>query len=472
MQSSLKTITKNTALLLFGNIINKLFAFFIVIILARRLGDVGFGKFSFALSFSQIFIVFADLGLGFLVIREVARDRALSGKFAGHAIAIRFLSSLFVFFLSVVAIKLSVSDAQTRFLVYSFGLYFIFISLHGLFGSVFMGYEKMEFNVGINLLEKSLILFFCLIALSGKPSLYSVGPIYATGGFIAFLVSFFVIRFKFLIKPSSGNDLKYYFSFLKKSYPIAIGNILAVLYFYSNMVILSKFFDSQVVGWYSSAFYLSFYVQFIPGAFLGSIFPVMSRFFKDSSLKLLKLSQKSLELIIAFALPVSIVGFILAEKVILYFYGQPYLNAIPIFKILILGTVFYCSISFFGHFLVSIDQQELAAKISAIALALNLLIILVFLPVSGYITAAFAILLSSFGAFVVSCVAIARLGFYFSWLEILKRIFFALSVMTAILLLFKGINIFILTFLSFCVYFAALYLLGFFSLKRFDKNHA
>ncbi|KAF5432375.1 Membrane protein involved in the export of O-antigen and teichoic acid [Candidatus Methanophagaceae archaeon] len=48
---------------------------------ARYLGAAGFGILSFALAFTGIFGVFADLGLRQLTVRDVARDKTLASKY-------------------------------------------------------------------------------------------------------------------------------------------------------------------------------------------------------------------------------------------------------------------------------------------------------------------------------------------------------------------------------------------------------
>lgn len=49
------------------------------IFIARNLGAVVFGKYSFA--FTAIFAVFSDLGYNTLRIREVARAKSVAGKY-------------------------------------------------------------------------------------------------------------------------------------------------------------------------------------------------------------------------------------------------------------------------------------------------------------------------------------------------------------------------------------------------------
>ncbi|NMX21215.1 hypothetical protein C5S30_02010 [ANME-1 cluster archaeon GoMg4] len=46
--NTIKTIAKNTGVLAISNIITSVLGFFLLIYLARYLGEVGYGKYSFA----------------------------------------------------------------------------------------------------------------------------------------------------------------------------------------------------------------------------------------------------------------------------------------------------------------------------------------------------------------------------------------------------------------------------------------
>ncbi|MGB2840861.1 MAG: oligosaccharide flippase family protein [Halobacteriota archaeon] len=62
-------------------VIGSILSLVLSIFIARSLGDVIFGKYSFALAFTAIFAVFSDLGYNTLLIREVARDKSLASKY-------------------------------------------------------------------------------------------------------------------------------------------------------------------------------------------------------------------------------------------------------------------------------------------------------------------------------------------------------------------------------------------------------
>ena len=79
--SSVKRVAKNMGILFVSNIISKFFGFVYTLYMAIYLGAEGFGILSFALAFTGIFGVFADLGLGTFTVRKVARDKLLVNKY-------------------------------------------------------------------------------------------------------------------------------------------------------------------------------------------------------------------------------------------------------------------------------------------------------------------------------------------------------------------------------------------------------
>src|SRR5204862_60471 len=61
------------------------------VVAGRFLGDIEFGKFSFALMLGTIFETLMDFGFHQVIIREVARDGALARDLLGHTLGIKLL---------------------------------------------------------------------------------------------------------------------------------------------------------------------------------------------------------------------------------------------------------------------------------------------------------------------------------------------------------------------------------------------
>ena len=95
--SAVRTLAKNTTVLLVANIVTYLLGFFTTLYTARYLGVEGFGILSLALSLTGIFGVFTDLGLTTLTAREVSRDKSLANKYIANTFIIKILLALFTF---------------------------------------------------------------------------------------------------------------------------------------------------------------------------------------------------------------------------------------------------------------------------------------------------------------------------------------------------------------------------------------
>jgi len=77
--NTIQRIAKNTGVLLVSQIASYILGFFFVIYTARYLGAEGFGILAFALAFTGVFGVFADLGLRQLTVIAVAREKSQAG---------------------------------------------------------------------------------------------------------------------------------------------------------------------------------------------------------------------------------------------------------------------------------------------------------------------------------------------------------------------------------------------------------
>ena len=116
------------------------------ILLARNLGAWEFGVLSFAMNFTGIFAIGADVGLNILIIREIARDRPLAGKFLGNVVTLKVLLLVVVSGLMVGVIIFFGYPQQTTEVVYIFVLYTVFQTFITLFYSMFQAFEKMEYQ--------------------------------------------------------------------------------------------------------------------------------------------------------------------------------------------------------------------------------------------------------------------------------------------------------------------------------------
>ena len=158
--SSARTIARNIGFLFFTEIVDKLISFFLVILITRYLGDVGFGKYSFAFAFISLFVMFSHMGVLTYAFREIAKHRSKARKLINNMLSMR-ISILAVLYAIAILIELFFPMTREIFTV------LLLVMVHELFGALsnmveilFKAYEKTEFTLYSRLIEKGLALAF------------------------------------------------------------------------------------------------------------------------------------------------------------------------------------------------------------------------------------------------------------------------------------------------------------------------
>ena len=83
-----RRIAANTVWLFSEKVVGRLITFLLMVVLARALGTVGFGKLNFANSFAALFIILADMGIGTLITRDMAANRDEAAAYFGKSVVL------------------------------------------------------------------------------------------------------------------------------------------------------------------------------------------------------------------------------------------------------------------------------------------------------------------------------------------------------------------------------------------------
>ncbi len=383
-------VAKNTAYLALADVANKVMVFFFFTMAARHLGADRFGLFSLALAFSTMLAVFADIGLGFHTTREVARDSAAAAGLVGNALAIKALVSLGLVGIAFLLARLvGYSEEQVR-LVTIASLFILPSSAALYYASVFQGFERMELIAFSRMLQTGVLLAggFALGRSGAGPMHYAwlyVGASLACACMSAALSRALSPRLQVRIRPAEWPPI------LKSSFPFGLSSIFVVLYYWIGTALLSRLGDSTEVGLFSAAFRLVLGVGFLSYAFSGAMYPVMSRLHIDDADRLRSGVSASLRYVLILAVPMGVLGTILAEPVIRLVYGSNYDGASAVLRVLVWWGGLASLNSMLSNYLYAVDRPRAVVLQSAVALAANLVLNLLLIPVLGGIGVAVSI---------------------------------------------------------------------------------
>jgi len=457
-----RRVAKNTIALYSADIITSILSIILSIAIARQLGDVVFGKYSFAVYFVTLCTQFADLGYTTLSLREVARDKSLGTKYVSNNLSIRTILSLIIFVIIVIVINLLRYPADTTSSVYLFGVCYLVISLSEIFNSIFHAYQKMEYNSIISSFVFVLRAILCLILLYLGYGLIEIALIFAYTAILMFLLEMIVCEKK-LVKIKFELDFTFLKTTIKQALPFTLVSAFGFIYVRIDVVMLSLMRGDAVVGWYNAATTLTYGLRTIPHFFMASLLPLLSYYFVAKPDALKSAFEKSFKYLFTLALPISIGTVLLADKIILLLYGEQFRNSIVALQILgwdIFLIFLYSNLSFI---LISINKQKRMAIIAGITALLNIVLNLFLIPWLSYVGAALSTLIAEGFLFIAYFYVATR---QFHTLPLHKIIFkpiFSGIIMGLFIYVFHEVNLFILIIAGCLLYFGVFYLLKGFS---------
>ncbi len=153
-----RRVAINSGLLLAAFSFQAIVSLVVVGITARYLGQAGLGRYGYAISFIELFVVLVDMGMNRILVREVSKQLDQADRLTSSVWTLRLILTVVV--MIVVGIAASSLDPELWWAVMIYFVAQVVFLLGDVFGSVFQGYQRMEYQFwGINLAQVLLIVF-------------------------------------------------------------------------------------------------------------------------------------------------------------------------------------------------------------------------------------------------------------------------------------------------------------------------
>jgi O-antigen/teichoic acid export membrane protein len=236
--NTIQTIAKNSGVLAVAHAITMILSLVLVIFIARSIGDVDFGKLGFAQSFTGILVIFADMGLSTVTIREITRQKELTSKYLSNIFLIKLILSVVTFALIALIINLMHYPADTIMVVYLIGISSILSSLSALSRSIFRAFEKMEFEAFLNISKSIVTTGIGLAVLFSGYGLIAIASVYLVAGIVDLLATLVITAKKFA-KPKLEVDFSFWKQIIRLALPFSLTAFIGMIYFQIDIVMLS-----------------------------------------------------------------------------------------------------------------------------------------------------------------------------------------------------------------------------------------
>jgi O-antigen/teichoic acid export membrane protein len=387
--NSHRRIAKNTVIITISSVVTLFLSIFLTAALARYLGVDTYGLFAFAVSFVGLFGLFFDLGLNSLIVREVARYKEKISFYFGNTFVIEIIVSFIVIFLIYCFAYLLGYPGETLSIVLLCAIFLAFEMFAQLIFSLFTAYERREYEALVIIVCKFIYVLFGFIGIFLQLPLFEIVILFIFSSGLKLILGYFTLVVK-VYKPTIKVDITSWLPMIKLAFPFALGGFLFNVYFNIDMTILSLLKGNEAVAYYSVAYSFISIFMIIPGALVGSLWPLLSRLFIQSKDSLAKAYSKTTQYLMILAVPISIGMFFIADIAIITIFGDKYANSIITLQILVWVIIFHFITINCGTTLGAIDRPILSSIGLLFSLFVNILLNFMLIAKYSYIGAGIA----------------------------------------------------------------------------------
>jgi O-antigen/teichoic acid export membrane protein len=324
-----------------------------------------------------------------------------------------------------------------------FGLDLILSALSGIIVSALGGHELMQYTAINNIISKTiwaLVLVFIIkfdlgiIGMAVGTALTTlIGGIYL---YIIYKSKFGWVKLIF--------DKKFWKKLFIEAWPFTLTGIFVLVYWKIDLVMLSFYQTDAIVGWYSAAYKLLELLMIAPVIIMTPLYPVFSRLAKDNKEKLQNVFKLVVRYLLIVMLPIIIGVMLVGDKIIVFIYGEQFINSAIVLKILIFATLFAFINYPFLTLLNSTGDQKRGTIQTGVSAAANVVLNIFFIPLLSYIGAAITTVISEGLFLLLSYIYIKKKGFKINYLSIIIKPLIAALIMAIFIYYFSSLNLILL----------------------------
>lgn len=389
---SLRGLAKNVALRTGTEAFKKTVNLAFVIIVARKLGADGLGRYSFMLVLTMILGLVADCGFSTLMLREVATRRDEARKLLGASIIIKLLLSGLVLgllwgVLRGLTVASQINGSPHYCSGYLFAAYCIFLSFMEMFNAFFVVDQRLDLDALTNVVQRGGSVLLGTVFIYLGMDVMGIGLAFAVATCVSAVLAFVVVSRRFG-PPIFYLDWSLSLSLLKEAIPLALMLFFSNVYFKIDQLMLGWIRSDTELGWYSAAYRIFEVAALVPSILMLIALPLFSRLQKDSKEKLVPAGEQILAMLCTSAIAVAVLITLGAPSIITLF-GRDFgadsslaltvliWTAVPIFCNFVLTTV-----------LIAIGKQINLVYGFTFGAAVNIVLNLLMIPRWGYLGAA------------------------------------------------------------------------------------
>jgi O-antigen/teichoic acid export membrane protein len=359
------------------------------VVAGRTLGDVEFGKFSFALALGTIFETLMDFGLHQATIRAVARDRSQATVLLHHTLGIKLIWGAVALLALMAAATVLRPEWDVRIACYLLGGSLVIRSYMLTIRGVLQGLERFGWDSVVVAADRAILLVFGSAALFGGSGLRGLAIAFVAARGTALALAAWLTHAE-LGGVGIRFDRAIWRDLQTTALPLGFFLVVLNLYSYVDGVMLGVMRGNVETGFYAAAYRTYEGMTYLPSIIAAVLTPRLSDLFVSNKVDHRRVALRGLAGAVSLALVVGAGAYVLATPLLAALFGSPFAPAAAPFRILCLGLPLVFAIWVLHAIAISVNRERLLVKTALVGLTVNVGLNLYVIPRMGADGAALA----------------------------------------------------------------------------------
>lgn len=273
MTETKKTISINISWLLLQNAVKLVFGLTVSLYLAKYLGPEDFGVYSYAISIISVLLLFTNLGIGPILIRELVDNKINKMSLLGSSFALKLIGGIIGFILMGFLGFYYGFNSKTGGVILIMSPILLFKSL-SILDSYFQSKKENKYPAIANMISIIIgsTLIFLFIKLKYKLEYFALLYIIESA-ILIFALLFFYLRKIELQKWIVSKKISV--GILKESWPLIIAGVASIINTRIDQIYIGSMLTPSVLGNYSAAAKVSEFWLVLPTILNIVFYPIL-----------------------------------------------------------------------------------------------------------------------------------------------------------------------------------------------------
>lgn len=354
----------------------------------RRLGQVEYGAFMWAISLATVAEVFMDFGLHQVTIRSIAKVPSDAGRVFRTSLRLKIVPGIaMVLVFGVLAARLR-TDPTVRTVAWLLLLSAVTRSYILTARGILQGLERFGDDAVVTVLDRALLFVCCVAALLGGASVVPLAVVFLGARSATTLVALDLVRRR--IGPSASSGYHPWRILTAEALPVGMFLLVLNLYNRVDTLMLGVIVDSPAVAFYNTAYPLYEGLTYASAVITAVLVPRLSRSWSVDRPAFERLVRLSIVGTAALAVVVAAGAWPFAEWGIRLVFGAEYAEATGAFRWLLVGLPFIYVIWVLHSVAIAAHRTEVLVWVTAGGTIFNVALNLWLIPRYSYTGAAAA----------------------------------------------------------------------------------